>query len=108
MSNRLFHGVIHQMKDAIDRTIGVVDEGNAIIACSELTRIGEHRNELADCNARNQETFVCGGYTYRVIGVGSNKSEYYVFVEGEDKAADKTARLLAISLSNIKNLYDEK
>ena len=108
MSNRLFHGVIHQMKDAIDRTIGVVDEGNAIIACSELTKIGEHRNELAGCGARNQETFVCGGYTYRVIGVGSNKSEYYVFVEGEDKAADKTARLLSISLSNIKNLYDEK
>ena len=26
MSNRLFHGIIHQMKDAIDRVIGVVDE----------------------------------------------------------------------------------
>ena len=26
MSNRLFQGVIHQMKDAIDRVIGVIDE----------------------------------------------------------------------------------
>ena len=26
MSNRLFQGVVHQMKDAIDRTIGVMDE----------------------------------------------------------------------------------
>ena len=26
MSNRLFQGVIHQMRDAIDRTIGVMDE----------------------------------------------------------------------------------
>ena len=25
MSNRLFQGVIHQMKDTIDRTIGVID-----------------------------------------------------------------------------------
>ena len=41
MSNRLFQGVIHQMKDAIDRTFGVIDENFTIIACSELGRIGE-------------------------------------------------------------------
>ena len=41
MSNRLFQGVIHQMRDAIDRTIGVIDETSVIIACSELGRIGE-------------------------------------------------------------------
>lgn len=26
MSNRLFQRVIHQMKDAVDRVIGVIDE----------------------------------------------------------------------------------
>ena len=30
MSNRLFQGVIHQMKDAIDRIIGVIDENGVI------------------------------------------------------------------------------
>ena len=40
MSNRLFQGVIHQMKDAIDRAIGVVDDTSVVIACSELGRIG--------------------------------------------------------------------
>ncbi len=49
MSNRLFQGVIHQMKDTIDRTIGVIDESSVIIACSELGRVGKsmkmfHRN----------------------------------------------------------------
>ena len=39
MSNRLFQGVIHQMKDTIDRTIGVIDESSVIIACSELLGI---------------------------------------------------------------------
>lgn len=48
-----------------------------------------------------------GGYTYRSIGSGA-KWEYAVFVEGEDKMADKLASILSISLSNIKNLYDEK
>ena len=41
MSNRLFQGVMHQMKDTIDRTIGVIDESMAVIACSDLGRIGE-------------------------------------------------------------------
>ena len=41
MSNRLFLGVIHQMRDSIDRTIGVIDESSVIIACSELGKIGE-------------------------------------------------------------------
>ena len=36
MSNRLFQGIVHQMKDAIDRTIGVIDETSVVIACSEL------------------------------------------------------------------------
>ena len=26
MSNRLFQGIVHQMRDSIDRVIGVVDE----------------------------------------------------------------------------------
>ena len=30
MSNRLFQSVIHQMKDAVDRTIGVIDETGAL------------------------------------------------------------------------------
>ena len=47
MSNRLFQGVVHQLKDAIDRTIGVVDETSVIIACSELGRIGEIEENIS-------------------------------------------------------------
>ena len=41
MSNRLFQGIIHQMRDSIDRVIGVVDDTATVISCSDLTRIGE-------------------------------------------------------------------
>ena len=41
MSNRLFQAIVHQMTDAVDRTIGVIDETGTIISCSELGRIGE-------------------------------------------------------------------
>jgi carbohydrate diacid regulator len=36
MPNRLFQGIVNQMREAIDRTIGVVDETGTVIACSEL------------------------------------------------------------------------
>ena len=47
MSNRLFQGVVHQMKDAVERVIGVVDESGVVVACSELTKIGEVRQGVA-------------------------------------------------------------
>ena len=107
MSNRLFQGVILQMKDAIDRVIGVVDDNGVIISCSEQVKIGELRQGVRDEMAYAGDAVVTGGYTYRPIGNGA-KAENIVFVEGEDKMADKLATMLAVSLSNIKHLYDEK
>jgi len=108
MSNRLFQSVIHQMKDAVDRVIGVIDENGVIVACSELVRIGEFRTKVKDEMTYTSDFLVSGGSTYRPLVYNGSKTEYIVFVEGEDKMADKMSRLLAISLGNIKNLYDEK
>ncbi|MBQ8402111.1 MAG: helix-turn-helix domain-containing protein [Clostridia bacterium] len=107
MSNRLFQGIIHQMRDAVDRVIGVIDDNGVIIACSELVKIGEMRQGVRDELAYTSDAITSGGYTYKPIGSGS-KWEYIVFIEGEDKFAEKMATVLAVSLSNIKNLYDEK
>ncbi len=107
MSNRLFQGIIHQMRDAVDRVIGVIDDNGVIIACSELVKIGEMRQGVRDELAYTSETITSGGFTYKPIGSGS-KWEYIVFIEGEDKYAEKIATILTVSLSNIKNLYDEK
>ena len=107
MSNRLFQTVIHQMKDILGRTIGVIDENGIIIACSELGKIGESRQRI-----REELTFAHGsicyeGYSYRFITV-SGKNDCIAFAEGTDSEADKVTQLLAISLGNIKSLYDEK
>ncbi len=107
MSNRLFQGVIHQMRDAVDRVFGIIDDNGVIIACSELVKIGEMRQGVRDELAYTSDAITSGGYTYKPIGTGS-KWEYIVFIEGEDKVAEKTATILSVSLSNIKNLYDEK
>ena len=107
MANRLFQNVIHQMKGAVDRVIGVVDEGGVVIACSELVRIGEVKQGLHDALTYMNDDAVLDGYTYRPLSATS-KDEFVVFMEGEDKMAEKMSKLLAVSLANIKNLYDEK
>lgn len=107
MSNRLFQGVIYQMKDAFDRIIGVMDENGVVISCSDLGKMGDIRQNVREELSFSNEVMTSGGYTYRYMNVGQ-KSEYVVFVEGEDKMAEKMSKLLSVSLGNIKSLYDEK
>jgi carbohydrate diacid regulator len=107
MSNRLFQGVVHQMKDAIDRTIGVVDETSIIIACSELGEVGAVNDKVTFESFINNSVFAVDGRTYFPFG-GNPRASYAVFVEGVDDIAQKYARLLAISLTSIKRYYDEK
>jgi len=95
------------MKDAVDRVIGVIDENGVIISCSDLARIGETRQGIRDELAYTSDAITSGGYTYKLIG-SSPKADYIVFVEGEDKSAEKYAAILSVALANIKNLYDEK
>ncbi len=107
MSNRLFQGLVHQMKETIDTTIGVVDDAATIIACSDLTKIGT-TNEFVSLDLSDvHDIFIRDGYTYKPFG-SHTKPEYAVFVEGTDESAAKYANILAISLYNIKQYYDEK
>lgn len=95
------------MKDAVNRVIGVIDENGTIIACSDLTRVGGGNDffpiELGD----SHEVFIRDGYTYKPFGIHV-KPDYAVFVEGTDEPAGKYASVIAISLSGIKQYYDEK
>ena len=107
MSNRLFQNMIHQMRDVIDATIGVIDEQSTIIACSDLTKIGSTSEYVSIDLNEPHETFVRDGFTYRAFGT-HQKPEFAVFVQGTDENASRYANLLAITLSNIKTYYDEK
>ncbi len=103
MANRLFQGVIHQMKDSIDRTFGVIDENMTVIASSELGKIGETVLDFMP----TLETQAIGGYTYKSIP-SNQGAKYAVFVDGDDLLASKYANVLAVAFSNIKFYYDEK
>lgn len=107
MSNRLFQGIVHQMQETIKRTLGVVDETAAVIACSEPQRIGEVNEYLLLDLGENNDLFIRDGYTYKPFS-GKSKPEYTVFVEGVDEMAAQYCQILAITLSNLKQYYDEK
>ena len=107
MSNRLFQGLIHQMRDTVDCVIGVVDETATIISCSDLSKIGTTNEFVSLDLGDSHDVFVRDGYTYKPFG-SHIKPDYAVFVEGIDDNAAKYANILAITLSSIKQYYDEK
>ncbi len=107
MSNRLFQGIIHQMRDVVDRTIGVIDETGAVISCSDLGRIGEIRTNNLVSVFSSSSAVASEGYLYLSFGTHMHP-EYAVFVEGEDAVAHSYIGVLGVSLSSIKQFYDEK
>lgn len=106
MSNRLFQGIVHQLTDSIDRTIGVIDESGTIISCSELGKIGEVLSTEVTAVFSGTEVISVDGYSYKPFGARMHP-EYAVFVSGDDDLALKYLSMLAVTLSSIKQYYDE-
>lgn len=107
MSNRLFQSVVHQMKGVVDSQIGVVDAEGMIVACSDLSRIGETIPGVKEELFYTGEAFYAAGFLFRPISP-FGKGEFFVFVEGESNESKLLSNLLCISLGQLKALYDEK
>ena len=107
MPNRLFQGVINQMREVVDRTIGVVDETGTIIACSDLTVIGEIRKGVIAAGVFNVTQTCVDNAVYTTFDV-LVRPEYAVFVDGTDDIARRYSQLIAVSLDQIKQHNDEK
>ena len=45
MSGRIFQNIVLQLKENTDRTVGVIDGEGVVIACSELSMIGQRWSE---------------------------------------------------------------
>ncbi len=107
MPNRLYQGLVHQMKEALGRPFGVIDENGVIVACNDLRRIGEPKPGIREELPYTGKPTALGGVTYQYVVVGGH-SDSVAFVEGNDEFAERMVSLLAVSLANIKALYDEK
>lgn len=107
MSDRIFQNVIHQMSEAIDRTIGVIDENSKIIACNQVNFIGDNFKSVNCKSLLVSNIIVTDNYTFKLIS-NNLSPEYAVFVSGTDDMAQKYVTILAIALGNAKNYSDEK
>ena len=107
MINKLIQSAITEIRDAIKRIAGVIDQDGNVIACTETLAEGELRAGIFDKAAYKSVNYIAGGYTYRAVH-SQIRTEYVVFVEGEDNDAERFSELVAVMIANIKNLYDEK
>ena len=106
MANRVFQGIVCQMRDAIDRVVGVVDETGTIVACSDLNMIGEYQPGFVE-ERMSGDVFTRNGCSFHKFSSNAH-NDYAVYVEGADATASQFASLVAISLRSIKKLQDER
>ena len=109
MSSRMFQGVVLQMKDNISRTVGVVDAEGIVVACSELTCIGEHWSGAVNAiNGADNGLARYEGKTFKpLVGWGA-QFDYAAFVKGEDEMAASLCAMAVVAFNGAKTYYEEK
>ena len=109
MSSRIFQNVITQMKDNLDRTVGVVDDQGYVVAASELALIG---SRLGDFYARELDgiehpVLMGSRYVYPLVSNGQT-FQYAAFADGADAMARTVCALAAVAFNEAKENYEEK
>ena len=109
MSSRMFQGVVLQMKDSISRTVGVVDAEGIVVACSELTCIGEHwPGAVAAINGADNNLARFEGRTFKPLAGWGAQFDYAAFVKGEDELAASLCAMAVVAFNGAKTYYEEK
>ena len=109
MSNSVFQSVIVQLKDAADRTFGVIDSEGSVVSCTDINLLGERWPDAALKAASNPDAPVTFGQkTFRAIFGSLNTLEYAVFCLGDDEPARAYCNIAFIALNNAKTFYEEK
>ena len=109
MSSRIFQSVILQMKNATDRSFGVIDSEGFVVACSELSLIGSKLENIQGVAVDLQEQFFQTGVrTYKILGSANSRFDYAVFVDGKDSVARSICIMASVAFNEAKSNYDEK
>ena len=109
MSSRIFQNVIIQMKDSVDRTIGVVDEQGFVVASSELAMIGSRLDDFRVYEFEGAEHIVStASRTYKPLSSNNSKFDYAAFVDGNDAVAKTICAVAAVAFNESKSNYEEK
>ena len=109
MSSRIFQNVIIQMRDALDRPVGVIDDQGFVVASSELAIIGSRLDDFHLYEAENgNQPFVTANRTYLPLASASGRVEFITFAEGTDPTARMICTMASVAFNEAKNNYEEK
>ncbi len=109
MSSSVFQGVIQQLKEITDRTFGVMDTEGTVIACTDVSLLGERWPDAAlKVSSAGDNVVTFAQKTCKAIYNSSNYFEYAVFCTGDDDNAKRLCQLAYIALNDSKTFYEEK
>ncbi len=97
------------MKDAVERTIGVVDEQGFVVASSELAMIGSRLEDfhLYEFDESGQPAST-ENRTYCALSAPGANFEYAAFTDGSDEMSRTICAIAAVAFNEAKNNYEEK
>ena len=109
MSGRMFQNVVLQLKENTDRTVGVIDGEGVVIACSELSMIGQRWAEYVPVvNSANGGMISSDGKTFKALTGWGNQFDYAVFAFGDNEVSRTVCAMATVALNAAKAYYEEK
>lgn len=107
MNVRLFQQMTHQMKEVMNRDLGLITDSGFVISSNDACISNNDLECVLSFTADNTDTFTYNGFTYKPI-VTTGKVDYIIFVKGDDTLARNYSDILQVSFSSVKSLYDDK
>lgn len=109
MSGRIFQNVVLQLKENTDRTVGVIDGEGIVIACSELSMIGQRWAEFVPAiNTAGGSIIASSGKTFKALNGWGNQFDYAAFAFGDNDISKTVCSLATVALNSAKSYYEEK
>ena len=109
MTNQIFSDVIHQLKTATDRELGVIDAEGNVIACSDSVQLGTKLPKLARVVAISEDLAVhFSGKTVKALASFGGNFDFAVYVDGDDELAKSLCLMAQVALNCTKTYYEEK
>jgi len=109
MSGRIFQNVVLQLKENTDRTVGVIDGEGIVIACSELSMIGQRWAERVPViNNASGSMISSDGKTFKALNGWGPQFDYAAFAFGDNEISKTVCSLATVALNSAKSYYEEK
>ncbi len=109
MSGRIFQNVVLQLKENTNRTVGVIDGEGVVIACSELSMIGQRWAEhVPVINSAAGVMISSDGKTFKALNGWGTQFDYAAFAFGDNEISKTVCSMATVALNAAKAYYEEK